>query len=499
MHDKPASLKLIQWICFARRPLSLDELRWAMVVDINSPQKLQECENDVAYTHDNDAMERKLKRLSCGLAETVLSSNKWVVQFIHQSVNDYFAEKGLKGLSDDTAEGDCAVGNAHYRLSRTCLRYLAIEEIAQSTITDRDTLTSKFPLLHYATTSWISHAYQSQARKGSQDDLLDYFPRSLNALLQVWVRVYQKLQRYSRHCPPEKTTMAHVLSRYRLIAPLRVLLQRANQVGIDINSEDGNGQTPLSYAAADGCEAVVQLLLEKGADTETKDRFPGRTPLSQAVEGGHEAVVRLLLEKGADTETKDRFSGRTPLSQAVEGGHEAVVRLLLEKGANTETMDITFQTPLSRAAANGHKAIARLLLKNGANTETENMVGQTPLSLAAAEGHEAVVRLLLEKGADTETKASTGRTPLWYATANGHDAVVRFLLEKGADIETKDRYSRQTPLSRAAKGGHEAVVRLLLENGANTETEDITGLTPLLWAAAGGHEAVVQLLRRGGP
>ena len=43
-------------------------------------------------------------------------------------------------------------------------------------------------------------------------------------------------------------------------------------------------------------------------------------------------MVKLLLEKGAELETKDN-DGRTPLSWAAEKGHEAVVKLLLEKGA----------------------------------------------------------------------------------------------------------------------------------------------------------------------
>lgn len=36
---EPASLKLIQWICFATRPLSIDELRWAMVIEADCPHR----------------------------------------------------------------------------------------------------------------------------------------------------------------------------------------------------------------------------------------------------------------------------------------------------------------------------------------------------------------------------------------------------------------------------------------------------------------------------
>jgi ankyrin repeat protein len=46
-------------------------------------------------------------------------------------------------------------------------------------------------------------------------------------------------------------------------------------------------------------------------------------------------VVKLLLEIGAELETKDEDNkyGQTPLLWAAENGHEAVVKLLLEKGA----------------------------------------------------------------------------------------------------------------------------------------------------------------------
>jgi ankyrin repeat protein len=40
----------------------------------------------------------------------------------------------------------------------------------------------------------------------------------------------------------------------------------------------------------------VKLLLEKGANVESKDDI-GHTPLSWAAQNGHEAVVKLLLEK----------------------------------------------------------------------------------------------------------------------------------------------------------------------------------------------------------
>jgi ankyrin repeat protein/Cdc6-like AAA superfamily ATPase len=271
---------------------------------------------------------------------------------------------------------------------------------------------------------------------------------------------------------------------------VRLLLEN----GADVESKDGSGRTPLSWAAENGHEAVVKLLLEKGAELEFKDHWYGRTPLSWAAENGHEAVVKLLLEKGAELESKDR-GGRTPLSWAAENGHEAVVKLLLEKGAELESKDDDGRTPLSRAAENGREAVVKLLLEKGAGLESkDHWYGRTPLSWAAANGHEAMVKLLLEKGAELESKGRGGRTPLSRAAEKGHEAVVKLLLEKGAELESTDDYGR-TPLSQAAENGYEAVVKLLLEKGAELEsTDDWYGRTPLSWAAANGHEAVVKLL-----
>ncbi|TPX14029.1 uncharacterized protein E0L32_000423 [Thyridium curvatum] len=398
LEDKPASLKLIQWICFAIRPLSLDELRWAMVIDPKCPHRsLQQCRDDDDYQVDNDSMERKLNHLSHGLVEVVSSSDMHFIQFIHQSVRDYFVNKGLATLtaSLNPAETKLSVsdmvGTAHHELSRTCICYLDMEEISRSPINDHEVLISEFPLLHYATTSWIGHAVESDAKGISQDYLLDYFAWPSSTLLQLWASIYNVLEGYSWDCPKEKTLLIHVVSRYQLLGPLQVILQKS-QDDINIDAEDASGRTPLSWAAENGHEAVIKLLLEKDAAVDIADEY-GRTPLSWAVRNGHEAVVNLLLEKDAVVNITDPI-GRTPLSWAARNGHEAVVNLLLEKDAVVNITDPIGRTPLSWAAEKGHKAVVNLLLEKDAVVNITDLIGRTPLSWAAENGHEAVVKLL---------------------------------------------------------------------------------------------------------
>jgi ankyrin repeat protein len=66
--------------------------------------------------------------------------------------------------------------------------------------------------------------------------------------------------------------------------------------------------------------------------TLTYKDISGRTPLSYAAENGHEPIVKLLLEAKAEFNSKDK-NGQTPLSWVSENGHEAIVKLLLEAQA----------------------------------------------------------------------------------------------------------------------------------------------------------------------
>jgi ankyrin repeat protein len=237
----------------------------------------------------------------------------------------------------------------------------------------------------------------------------------------------------------------------------------------------------LSRAIENDMPDLVDIILRKDESLIDIQFGSNEAPLSFAVENGCEAVVKLLLQAGANLESKDMFN-RTPLSCAAYIGHEAVVKLLLEAGANLEANGSGSQTPLSWAAYNGHEAVVKLLLEAGANLEANGSGSQTPLSWAAYNGHEAVVKLLLEEGANLESKDSLDQTPLSGAAYNGREAVVKLLLQAGANPETKDVDDR-TPLSLAARKGYESVVKLLLEVGANLESKNIYDETPLFSAA----------------
>ncbi|TRX90855.1 hypothetical protein FHL15_008259 [Xylaria flabelliformis] len=251
-----------------------------------------------------------------------------------------------------------------------------------------------------------------------------------------------------------------------------------------------HGWTPLWWAAGNGHEILVRLLIKKGANFNAKNNAR-YTLLHLAVQNGHEAIARFLLEKGADLKAKNKDSC-TPLHLAAQNGHEAIARFLLEKGADLKAKNKDSYKPLHLAVRNGHDNIVRLLLEKGADIYAK-AIWVTPLQMATESGLEATVKLLLEKGADLEAGGlNNGWTPLHISALRGYVAVMRLLLEKGANIEAKCYGG--TALHLAAAYGKEATTKLLLEKGANVKARDSYGLTPLQQAAKGRSKAIVSLL-----
>ena len=179
-NDLPKTLQLMQWICCAFRPLSMAELRVAMAMEHGTPfTSLEECQNTAEYVETDEDMEKRVQHLSRGLAEVKSSLNGRVAQFIHQSVKDYLTRVGLQILDGHSASNHMAVGRAHLRLSRSCIKYLAMEEIDPVILRikpffERIEIVPEFPLLHYAITHWISHTEVVESKQICQGDIFDF-------------------------------------------------------------------------------------------------------------------------------------------------------------------------------------------------------------------------------------------------------------------------------------------------------------------------------------
>ncbi|MDC3180862.1 ankyrin repeat domain-containing protein [Gammaproteobacteria bacterium] len=104
----------------------------------------------------------------------------------------------------------------------------------------------------------------------------------------------------------------------------------------------------------------------------------GYTPLMLAAVNNHPTIVKLLVENGANIDTKSpstcfhqgHLTEATALIIAAKKGHLNVVEALLLAGANPRLQDSKQQTALVYACANKHKEMIIRLLEYGAEIST---------------------------------------------------------------------------------------------------------------------------------
>ncbi len=154
------------------------------------------------------------------------------------------------------------------------------------------------------------------------------------------------------------------------------------QAGADANAPvtpagpNGVAETPLHWAASSDDVAVLDALLDGGADLETGGAvFTLGTAMSDAVVFAQWNAARRLLERGAQTtlwqaaalglldRVREFFSGATPPSiqettnafwHACRGGQRQVAEFLLGAGADLNWIGHDHKTPLQVARESGN-------------------------------------------------------------------------------------------------------------------------------------------------
>jgi ankyrin repeat protein len=259
-----------------------------------------------------------------------------------------------------------------------------------------------------------------------------------------------------------------------------------------VQGKDEGGSTALHHAAGYGPLANLELLINKGADINAKNRR-GSTPLHWAIHD--EAKVRLLLSKGADINAK-QAQGRTPLFlAAMLGDGVPTMRLLFARGADPNLAAANGQRPLMMAALRGDVGGMQLLIEKGAEVNAKDGAGETALMRACTSGNADAVRLLIERGADVKVTSKRNETALGFAATSGVQTSVEMLLAKGAEVNVRN-IRGYSPLMFAASSDTmpAGIIRLLLEKGAAASFTDDYDEPARALAAKRGHTEAARLL-----
>ena len=203
-----------------------------------------------------------------------------------------------------------------------------------------------------------------------------------------------------------------------------------------VHARGGDGQTPLHFAAT---PEIAALLLDAGADIESRDVDHGSTPAQYAA-GERPDVCRFLLGRGAQSD----------IFMLCALGDADAVRECVEADPTL------LRARADRGPHNPHPTPGEhiYVYKIGGDA--------TPLMVASRFGHRALAEALLALGAQVNAHEGNA-TALHQAAWGGHADMVRFLLGRGADPTREDKEYHSTPAGWAEHNGKAEALAILRE------------------------------------
>jgi ankyrin repeat protein len=447
--DQKYAVKVLQFLAWASRPVTLQEVAHIVAMNINSgcidqgldnaEDILDICANLVTLSSSG---EFRIKSLRCSIKFSI-----GVLSLAHFTVKEYLTSKYIAHSSPYS----CSEQLANTFIAQTCLAYL----LQFDTYNPVSVILKEYPLAHYAAEFWMFHA--------KRGDLLDLHQaimdllQSKNTPFVVWIQLFNPDKPYQLKEFPSLPTSAplYYASLGGLYETVQLVLLKHE---VDINASGGRYGNALQAASAQGHKGIVQLLLKHKADVNAQGGEYGNA-LQAASCWGHGTTVQLLLEHKADVNLKGGRYGNA-LQAASVWGYKPIVQLLLDHRADINAQGGRYCNALQAASAWGFKPIVQLLLDHRADVNAQGGRYGNALQAASAWGYKPIVQLLLDHRADVNVQGGKYGNALQAASAWGYKSIVQLLLEHKADVNVQGgRYGNA--LQAASDRGYTEIVQLL--------------------------------------
>lgn len=312
---------------------------------------------------------------------------------------------------------------------------------------------------------------------------------------------------------PEDLTPLMAASRQGDVGAVKDLIG----AGANVNVQNEYGDTALTWAAGKCRPAVIQILIDNGADVNAQNKEFGSTPLMFATDCDDVASIKALLAKGANPNSRNGKyrDGWSAVYYASRAGNWEIVRLLLEAGVNVKTLDDPNAPPPPP------KNWTQVQIWGKPPAKEQDFNANDALYYAAAKGVDPIVKLFIEKGVDVNFvrhwPRSSQYVPLVIAANNNHPTTVSMLLDAGADVNSAmsglygspsyqvhwigpatSSQVRSTALIVATRKGYKEIVSMLIKRGADANLADSEGKTALAYAIERNQVEIEAMLRQAG-
>jgi len=245
--------------------------------------------------------------------------------------------------------------------------------------------------------------------------------------------------------------------------------------GADVNAAQGDGMTALHWAVMNDDLELVKALIHSGSHVSAATRLDAYTPILIAARNGNAAVLELLLNAGADAKAPTT-NGASPLMLAAASGSADAAKMLLDHGADVNARERDRgETTLMFAAAANRASVIKILMQHSADstiaTKVVDVMKLPPTGQTINVDRQQTNRELVGM--------EGGLTALMFAARQGAIEAVQALIDAGAQVNQVSPGDGTSPLLIAAINGRFDVAKYLLEHGADPNLASAAGCTPL--------------------
>ncbi len=191
------------------------------------------------------------------------------------------------------------------------------------------------------------------------------------------------------------------------------------KIDVDYFSNDRQGSTHLMIAADKGDITSMEILIEHGADINSKDSR-GNTALSRALREGNRRVTSFLLDQeGVSFEERNNL-GIAPIHYAAFQGDLEAVKKMVALGADVNLLTKSdYLSESDNWSSQDWDAWAEVGDPNGEIKEAYRYPILSPLAVAHIAKHQELIDFLQEQGG-AQNYGSSRMSPEKYLTMQGN-------------------------------------------------------------------------------